>query len=178
MKNLFFELKSRGPLYNLEQIQFGTCLLRFLLFVCLEVTFLEIQTMLWENQVRRTNRHAHTRWLSLHRHIGLKIHSHSATTTVSNMHALTIWLSLHTVRQRLQQSCFWCAPVVDINTAHPEIAQTESNFNVHLHKANVNYFLWSLSLLNVNTKLDSLWTHLEEIRFRFGCNISESSPIT
>ena len=41
-----FELKSRGPLYNLEQMQFGTSLLSLLLFVCLEVTFLEIQIML------------------------------------------------------------------------------------------------------------------------------------
>ena len=31
----------------------------------------------------------------------------------------------------------------------------------HLHWAKANFFLWSLSLLNTNIKLYSLWTHLE-----------------
>ena len=34
-------------------------------------------------------------------------------------------------------------------------------------------FLWPLSLIHVNSQLDSLWTHLERRRFRFCSNINE-----
>ena len=54
---------------------------------------------------------------------------------------------------------------------------TTTKYKVHLHwaKANAcaNFFLWSLSLLNVNIKLGSLWTHVEA-RFRFRAKVNES----
>ena len=37
------------------------------------------------------------------------------------------------------------------------------------------FFLWSLSLFNLNIKLDFLWSHLEETQMRKWCRLQRSS---
>ena len=37
----------------------------------------------------------------------------------------------------------------------------QEDIKVHLHWAKAKFLIWFLSLLNVNIKLDSLWTYLE-----------------
>ena len=43
--------------------------------------------------------------------------------------------------------------------------RSKGEIKVYLHWAKANVFLWSLSVLNVHIKLDSLWTHLEAMLY-------------